>query len=169
MANQNAQVNGRSNLEAICRRFKPRAIFNSFNAVAMAIIHYSLLLSPNYYLFISNFSMIFIIHFLVFDQFSVPKFSTIQFYRDIGYQKFTFHYTFIFSKFHSIFSIHVVKIMFSFCQGSGKPFAQKVLVSCPNFYKTVEKKQVPYDAITQAVLASEIGSIQFFRVNTCQV
>ena len=26
-------------------------------------------------------------------------------------------------------------------RGDGKPFAQKILASCPNFYKTVEKKQ----------------------------
>ena len=30
----------------------------------------------------------------------------------------------------------------------GKPFAQKILASCPNFYKTVEKKRGPYDATT---------------------
>ena len=29
----------------------------------------------------------------------------------------------------------------------GKPFAQKILAICPNFYETVEKKQRPYDAI----------------------
>ena len=35
-----------------------------------------------------------------------------------------------------------------FCQGGGggKPFAQKTLASCPNFYKTVEQKRGPYDA-----------------------
>ena len=32
--------------------------------------------------------------------------------------------------------------------GGGKPFAQKILASCPNFYETVEKKRGPYDAIT---------------------
>ena len=52
--------------------------------------------------------------------------------------------------------------------GSSNPFAQKLLASCPNFYKTVEKKLGPYDA-TKAVLADESGWIQFFRVNTCQV
>ena len=31
--------------------------------------------------------------------------------------------------------------------GGGKPFAQKILASCPNFYETVEKKRGPYDAI----------------------
>ena len=37
-----------------------------------------------------------------------------------------------------------------FCQGGGggKPFAQKILASCPNFYKTVEQKRGPYDATT---------------------
>ena len=28
-----------------------------------------------------------------------------------------------------------------FGQGGGKPFAQKILASCPNFYKTVEKNE----------------------------
>ena len=37
-----------------------------------------------------------------------------------------------------------------FFQGGGKPFSQKILSSCPNFYKTVEKKRGPYDATTQA-------------------
>ena len=78
-------------------------------------IHYSLLFSPNYSLFISNFSVIFIIHFLVF----VSIFLSEIFYNAIlyiGYQKFTFQYTLnhTFSKHHSIFSIHVVKIMLSF-------------------------------------------------------
>ena len=31
--------------------------------------------------------------------------------------------------------------------GGSKPFAQKILASCPNFYETVEKKRGPYDAI----------------------
>ena len=37
-----------------------------------------------------------------------------------------------------------------FCQGGGggKPFAQKILASCPDFYKTVEQKRGPYDATT---------------------
>ena len=35
-----------------------------------------------------------------------------------------------------------------FSRGGGKPFAQKILSSCPNFYETVETKQGPYDAIT---------------------
>ena len=56
-----------------------------------------------------------------------------------------------------------------FCRGGGKPFAQKILASCPNFYKTDEQKRGPYDATTWAVLAYESGSIQFFRVNTCEV
>ena len=30
-----------------------------------------------------------------------------------------------------------------FGQGGGKPFAQKILARCPNFYKTVEKKRGP--------------------------
>ena len=46
-----------------------------------------------------------------------------------------------------------------FCQGGGRPFAQKILASCPNFYETVEKKRGPYDATTQAALAYEGGSI----------
>ena len=46
-----------------------------------------------------------------------------------------------------------------FCQGGGRPFAQKILASCPNFYETVEKKRGPYDATTWAVLAYEGGSI----------
>ena len=32
--------------------------------------------------------------------------------------------------------------------GGGKPFAQNILTSCPNFYKTVEQKRGPYDATT---------------------
>ena len=32
--------------------------------------------------------------------------------------------------------------------GGGKPFAQKILASCLNFYKTVEQKRGPYDATT---------------------
>ena len=32
--------------------------------------------------------------------------------------------------------------------GGGKPFAQKILASCPIFYKTVERKRGPYDATT---------------------
>ena len=32
--------------------------------------------------------------------------------------------------------------------GGGKPFAQKSLASCPNFYKTDEQKRGPYDATT---------------------
>ena len=81
----------------------------------ITIIHYSLLFSPNYSLFISIFSVIFIIHSLVF----VSIFLSEIFYNAIlyiGYQKFTFQYTLnhILSKHHSIFSIHVVKIMLSF-------------------------------------------------------
>ena len=71
--------------------------------------------SPNYSLFISNFSVIFIIHFFSF----LISFPFQIFYNavlNIVYQKFTFTYTFnlIFSKYHSIFSINVVKIMLSF-------------------------------------------------------
>ena len=32
--------------------------------------------------------------------------------------------------------------------GGGKPFAQKILASYPNFYKTDEQKRGPYDATT---------------------
>ena len=32
--------------------------------------------------------------------------------------------------------------------GGGKQFAQKILASCPNFYKSDEKKRAPYDATT---------------------
>ena len=32
--------------------------------------------------------------------------------------------------------------------GGDKPFAQKILATCPNFYETVEKKRGPYDATT---------------------
>ena len=56
-----------------------------------------------------------------------------------------------------------------FARAGGKPFAQNILDSCPNFYKTVERKRGPYDTTTQAVLAYESGSIQFFWVNTCEV
>ena len=31
-----------------------------------------------------------------------------------------------------------------FARGGGKPFAQKNLASCPNFYERVEKKWEPY-------------------------
>ena len=34
--------------------------------------------------------------------------------------------------------------------GGGKPFAQKILASCPNFYETVRKKRGSYDATTKA-------------------
>ena len=34
-----------------------------------------------------------------------------------------------------------------FCQGGGNPFAQKILASCPNFYKTVERKLGPCSKI----------------------
>ena len=57
----------------------------------------------------------------------------------------------------------------NFLPGGGKPFAQKNSRKLSNFYKTVEKKRGPYDAGTEAVLAYESGSIQFFRVNTCHV
>ena len=39
-------------------------------------------------------------------------------------------------------------------RADGRPFAQKILASCPNFYET-----------TEAVLAYEGGSIHFLRVN----
>ena len=32
--------------------------------------------------------------------------------------------------------------------GSGKPFAQKILESCQNFYEAVRKKRGPYDVTT---------------------
>ena len=32
--------------------------------------------------------------------------------------------------------------------GGGKPFAQKILASCPNFYETVENERGSYDALT---------------------
>ena len=37
-----------------------------------------------------------------------------------------------------------------FARGSGKPFAQKIIASCPNFYETVvyEKKRGSYFATT---------------------
>ena len=58
-----------------------------------------------------------------------------------------------------------------FCRGGGggKPFTQKILAGCPNFYKTVEQKRSPYDATTYAALAYESVSIQFFRVHICEV
>ena len=42
-----------------------------------------------------------------------------------------------------------------FYQGGGKPFAQKILLSYPNFYETVERKQGSYDAQTTAYIWSE--------------
>ena len=36
----------------------------------------------------------------------------------------------------------------SFARGGGKPFAQKILASCPNFYETVKKKRGSYHAPT---------------------
>ena len=41
-----------------------------------------------------------------------------------------------------------IGVLAIFGQGGGRPFAQKILANCPNFYKTVEKKQGPYDATT---------------------
>ena len=35
-----------------------------------------------------------------------------------------------------------------FAKGGSKPFAQKILASCPNFWETVEKKGGSYDALT---------------------
>ena len=94
-------------------------------------IRYSLLFSPNYSLFISNFSVIFIIHFLVF----VSIFLSEIFYNAIlyiGYQKFTFQYTFnlFFSKYHSTFSIHVVKTILSF--SIKRPSMQLLELDGPN-------------------------------------
>ena len=34
-----------------------------------------------------------------------------------------------------------------FGQGGGNPFAQKILTSCPNFYKPVERKLGPCNKI----------------------
>ena len=34
-----------------------------------------------------------------------------------------------------------------FCQGGGSPFAQKILASCPNFYKTVDRKVEPCNKV----------------------
>ena len=71
----------------------------------LQIIHYSFQIFPWYSLFI----------FLVFvSVFLSQIFCNAILY--IVYQKFTFQYTFnlIFSKYHSIFSINVVKIMLSF-------------------------------------------------------
>ena len=34
-----------------------------------------------------------------------------------------------------------------FCRGGRNPFAQKILASCPNFYKTVERKLGPCNKI----------------------
>ena len=79
------------------------------------IVSYSLLFSPNYSLFISIFFVIFIIHFFSFCIiFLCQIFYNVILY--IVYQKFTFKYTFnlIFSKYHPIFSINVVKITLSF-------------------------------------------------------
>ena len=60
---------------------------------------------------------------------------------------------------HNILVFMCIGVRAIFCQGGGKPFAQKILASCPNFYETVEKKRGPYDATTWAVLAYEGGSI----------
>ena len=38
-----------------------------------------------------------------------------------------------------------------FCQGGGKPFAQKILRSCPNFYETYSRKE------TRAIICNNIG------------
>ena len=43
---------------------------------------------------------------------------------------------------------NTIGVRASFCQGGGKPFARKILASCPNFYETVETKQGSYDART---------------------
>ena len=71
----------------------------------ITIIHYSLLFSPNYSLFISKFSVIFIIHFLVFVSILLSEifYNAIR----IGYKQFTFQCTFnlIFSKRYSIFEL----------------------------------------------------------------
>ena len=60
---------------------------------------------------------------------------------------------------HNILVFMCIGVRAIFCQGGGRPFAQKILASCPNFYETVEKKRGPYDATTQAALAYEGGSI----------
>ena len=79
------------------------------------MIH-SLLFSPNYSLFISNFSVIFIIHFFEFlYRFSFPKFSTMQFYTlFIKSLHFSIHSTLSLASTILFFSINVVKIMLSF-------------------------------------------------------
>ena len=39
---------------------------------------------------------------------------------------------------HNILVFMCIGVRAIFCQGGGKPFAQKILASCPNFYETVE-------------------------------
>ena len=40
-------------------------------------------------------------------------------------------------------SLTTIGVRAIFCRGGGKPFAQKIFASCPNFYKTVEQKRGP--------------------------
>ena len=41
-----------------------------------------------------------------------------------------------------------IGVLAIFCQGSGEPFAEKIVASCPNFYETDEEKRGSYDALT---------------------
>ena len=54
--------------------------------------------------------------------------------------------------------------------GGGKPFAQKILASCPNFYETVRKKRVPYDATTKAyeLIKHALKEIAVFAILTAK-
>ena len=53
------------------------------------------------------------------------------------------------NEFSTLISIHFHRRTGNFLPGGGgKPFSQKTLASCPNFYKTVEQKRGPYDATT---------------------
>ena len=47
-----------------------------------------------------------------------------------------------------LLSVAVICVRAIFLPEGGKPFAQKILASCSNFYETVEKKLGPYDATT---------------------
>ena len=51
--------------------------------------------------------------------------------------------------FHSCIKhmIYIIGVRAVFCQGGGNPFAQKILASCSNFYKTVERKLGPCNKI----------------------
>ena len=87
----------------------------------LQVIHYSFQIFPWYSLFI----------FLVFVSVCLSQifYNAILY---IVYQKFTFQYTFnlIFSKYHSIFSINVVKIMLSF--SLNRPSMQLLECEGPN-------------------------------------